>query len=576
MSGGQMALSYEAPVLATPTRHLEPPSRLGIDQFVEVLPVLVEAAGGLERLRRLVLELAVRGRLVPPDLQARAVTVQAAPLSGASRRAGLAQDIGTPVERPFEIPANWTWGRINDTGEYINGLAFKPSDWGPAGYPIIRIQNLTDASRAMNCARGPFEDAYIVRSGDLLVSWSATLDVFIWDREPAVLNQHIFRVLPNGDVVDRRFLYHALRYCIREMAQSEHAHGLVMKHINRGPFLAHPIPIPPLAEQKRIVAKVDELMRLLDDLEAKQTKKRETQARLRTAALDALTSADGPQEFGAAWERVAKNFETLFDDAATVPQLRDAILGMAFVGRLVGPAVGDGAIADVVHRLSAERSAPRRKEAIEAVAVEEVPASPSRWAWVRLGNIADVVGGVTKGRDLRGRSVKSYPYLRVANVQRGFLDLGHMKEIDIPEEELGRYRLLPGDILFTEGGDWDKLGRSAVWRGEIEPCIHQNHVFRARLLLPELDPAWFSLFANSPLGRRYFENAAKQTTNLASINMTQLRNCPVPLPPLAEQRRIVARIDKLMRLCDDLESGLRHSETTAARLAKALTSEMVG
>src|SRR5262245_46780221 len=145
-----------------------------------------------------------------------------------------------------------------------------------------------------------------------------------------------------------------------------------------------------------------------------------------------------------------------------------------------------------------------------------------------------------------------------------------MKTIYIPEDEVPRYVLRPGDVLMTEGGDWDKLGRAAIWLGEIAQCIHQNHVFRVRSPLPEkLHPRWVVTYTNSLLGRSYFENASKQTTNLASINMTQLRGCPLPLPPLAEQHRIVAKVDALMALCDQLEAAKTEREQSRDRLVVA-------
>jgi type I restriction enzyme S subunit len=156
--------------------------------------------------------------------------------------------------------------------------------------------------------------------------------------------------------------------------------------------------------------------------------------------------------------------------------------------------------------------------------------------------------------------------LRVANVQRGFLELDVIKDIEIPFEELDKFRLQPNDLLITEGGDWDKVGRTAIWRGEIADCIHQNHVFRGRLVSTELRPEWFMLYFNSPVGRRYFESASKQTTNLASINATELRGCPVPTPPLAEQKRIVARVEELLRWCDTLEAQLHQTRTLGTHL----------
>jgi len=158
-----------------------------------------------------------------------------------------------------QLPEGWAWATVDDLGDYLNGMAFKPEDWTPSGMPIIRIQNLTDASKPLNRTERAFDERYRVVAGDLLVSWSATLDAFIWQRGDAILNQHIFKVTPSG-AVDARFLYYALKEAIAELAGSEHLHGSTMKHINRGPFLAHALPLPPVAEQRRIVAKLDQVM----------------------------------------------------------------------------------------------------------------------------------------------------------------------------------------------------------------------------------------------------------------------------------------------------------------------------
>jgi len=118
--------------------------------------------------------------------------------------------------------------------------------------------------------------------------------------------------------------------------------------------------------------------------------------------------------------------------------------------------------------------------------------------------LTNVVGGVTLGRKLDGRTLASFPYLRVANVKRAYLELDFVKEVSIPVEELEKYKLEPGDLLLTEGGDWGKVGRCAIWRGEIENCLHQNHVFRARLYTKDVLSEWLGLYANSAVGCAYF------------------------------------------------------------------------
>ena len=159
-----------------------------------------------------------------------------------------------------------------------------------------------------------------------------------------------------------------------------------------------------------------------------------------------------------------------------------------------------------------------------------LPELPKGWGWARLDSLADLKGGITKDSKRILTNARKIPYLRVANVQRGYLDLNEMKEIEAQESVISELLLRPGDILFTEGGDRDKLGRGCVWQGEILECIHQNHVFRARLYSTEASDKIISWFGNT-YGQIYFMREGKQTTNLASINLTKLSAFPVPLPP---------------------------------------------
>lgn len=180
-------------------------------------------------------------------------------------------------------------------------------------------------------------------------------------------------------------------------------------------------------------------------------------------------------------------------------------------------------------------------------------------AWRPLGEIAEVVGGVTK--DAKRQSDPSFvevPYLRVANVQRGYLDLAAVTTIRVPAATVDKLRLEPGDILFNEGGDRDKLGRGWIWEGQIKDCIHQNHVFRARLRTDEFESKFISMHGNT-FGRTWFEKMGKQTTNLASLNLTTLKSFPVPDLPVERQRDLVAEIERQLSLLDSLQSVVDHS-----------------
>jgi type I restriction enzyme S subunit len=159
-----------------------------------------------------------------------------------------------------------------------------------------------------------------------------------------------------------------------------------------------------------------------------------------------------------------------------------------------------------------------------------------------LGDVSVIAGGVTLGRTISGSGSIELPYLRVANVQDGYVDDAEMKVVRVLRTEVARYLLRTGDVLMTEGGDFDKLGRGAVWDGRVDPCLHQNHIFRVRCDPSSLLPEFLAIYSASPAGRRHFGMLSKQTTNLASINMTQLKAFPIPVPPLREQSRIVGAV----------------------------------
>ena len=171
--------------------------------------------------------------------------------------------------------------------------------------------------------------------------------------------------------------------------------------------------------------------------------------------------------------------------------------------------------------------------------------NPKKWRITKLDEVANIVSGVTKGRKMGADTTLSVPYMRVANVQDGHLVLTEIKEITVSPNEVKAYHLEHGDLLMTEGGDPDKLGRCAIWRDEIPGCIHQNHIFRVRLDRQILQSEYLCFLAGSPYGKRYFLRAGKQTTGIATINSKQLKNFPVLLPPIDLQNKFAEFVEKI-------------------------------
>lgn len=394
-----------------------------------------------------------------------------------------------------KLPKEWKWVKLGDVADYLNGRAFKPTEWKESGKPIIRIQNLNKADAKYNFTKETFEDKYKVKKGDLLFAWSASLGAYIWKGEDAWLNQHIFKVVPK-ESTDKFYLFYLLEKIVQELYAKAHGSGMV--HVTKSKFESTEIPLPPLSIQNAIVSKIEELFSELD-----------------------------------------KGIENLRLAQQQLRTYRQAVLKWAFEGRLTNENVKKGVL-------------------------------PKGWKEVQLKEICKIIGGVTKGKDFKGKKTIHLPYLRVANVQDGYLDLKEIKKIEVLPSDKEKYKLLLGDILYTEGGDKDKLGRGTIWRNEIEDCIHQNHIFRARPLSNEIDSKYLAYYSQTKSAKNYFFKHGKQTTNLASINLTILSNLPVPLCSFQEQKYVVLEIENRISIAEKLEDSILNSLKQSEFLRKSV------
>ncbi len=453
-----------------------------------------------------------------------------------------------------ELPPGWAQATLGEVGDYLNGRGFKKSEWCDRGRPIVRIQNLTDSSDRFNFFAGDVDPQHEVHTGDLLVSWAATLGAYIWRGGEAVLNQHIFNV---HSKIDKLFHYYLALSVIGGLYQKAHGSGMI--HITKARFHGTPIALPPLHEQRRIVA---ELERQLSRLDAALSALRRVKASVAAYRASVLKAACGgrlvPTE--AELARVeGREYEPADQLLARSLKERRARWEAAQLATLT--ARGKPPKDDAWKKKYAEPDAPD---------TSELPGLPGGWAWTTLQGIAEIRGGITKGQKRRtSDKVRSVAYLRVANVQRGYLKLSEIKAIEATEEEIAELKLVAGDVLFNEGGDRDKLGRGWIWEGQIPECIHQNHVFRARMFGDAMVPKLLSWHGNT-FGQAYFEQQGKQTTNLASINITKLGMLPVPLPPVAEQHRIVAEVERRLSIADQAQAAIEVALARAERLRQAI------
>ena len=533
---------------------------------------------GVKKLRELILELAVRGKLVPQDandepanellkrIAAEKVKLVA---EGTIKKSKPLEPIAND-EKPFDLPVGWEWVRLGDTGKIFNGNSINENEKTEkytklkSGYPFIATKDVGYGRDKLDYQNGvliPFdnESFKIAHIGAVLIcseGGSSGKKIGITEMDICFGNKLFANETWLGFVP--RFIFYIYQSPYFFKSFSERMTGII-GGISINQFSTIPISMPSESEQHRIVAKVDELMALCDQLENQHNNANEAHEKLVTHLLGTLTQSQNAEDFNTNWQRISEHFDTLFTTEASIDALKQTLLQLAVMGKLVPQDPNDEPASELLKRIQAEKAKLivegkiKKDKPFAAITEEEKPFDlPVGWEWVRLGNALDVTGGITLGRKIIGTDLIQLPYLRVANVQRGYLMLDSIKKLEIRQSELQRYQLLKNDLLVTEGGDWDKVGRTAIWNSEIESCLHQNHIFRMRNLIEGVSCLWIEKYMNS-IAKTYFQAASKQTTNLASINMTQLKNCLLAVPSFEEQQRIINKMNELMEFCDQLK-----------------------
>jgi type I restriction enzyme S subunit len=456
------------------------------------------------------------------------------------------------------LPQGWAWTTVGDTGEYINGYAFKPGHREDNGRPIIRIQNLTDPTKALNRTTLAVPTAYHVATGEMLVSWSATVDVFVWTREPALVNQHIFRVVPNEGLVDKTFLFHWLKVAIDQLLISEHLHGSTMKHINRGPFMAHRIPLPPRPEQERIAQALEELLSDLDagvaELKAAQRKLAQYRQSLLKAAVEGALTAD----WRAARARSGEPQETGADLLQRILTERRARWEAKQLAKYTeqGKTPPNGW----------QAKCPEPTEPSE----ENHLVLPTSWTWATVDqiSIAQKYGSSSK----TGEDASGVPVLRMGNIQDGRLDLTNLKYLPEDHQEFPDLLLEDGDLLFNRTNSPELVGKTAVYRSEITPCSYASYLIGVKLN-SSCCTEFVAAFINSAFGRAWVKEVVTQQVGQANVNGSKLASLTVPLPPRDEQQEIIARLDDQLRASFHeqamIERGLEQAAAQRKNILKA-------
>ena len=564
---------------------------MSADRLLAHYERIADAPDSISRLRRFILNLAVRGKLVeqnPNDEPAsellKRIAVEKARLVKAGEIRGR-KALPAVDEPPFDLPQNWRWTRTrevaSDRGQEIPQATFTYIDVTA----IDKESGVVANPKVLEASEAPSRARKILRKGDVIYScvrpYLLNVAVIETDFNPEPIASTAFAIVNGHGLVLPRYLWIVLRSPFMVQCVEDNQRGQAYPAINDADFAVLPFPLPPLAEQHRIVAKVDELMALCDQLEAARAEREATRDRLTAASLVRLDAPDpDPATFRVHAAFALENLAPLTARSDQIKALRQTILNLAVRGKLVEqdptdePASGLlEAINKTRKKLYAEKKIPKPKPLLSLDELDLPFDVPPGWAWSMLGQLCYQVADGPHFSPQYVPPGNGVPFLSTRNVRPDGFDLSSIKYVSRPDHEefCKRIKPEPNDIIYTKGGT---TGIAKVNDLDFEFSVWV-HLAVLRIEKERLFPHYVELALNSPHCYAQSQEYTRGISNF-DLGLTRMIKITVPLPPLAEQHRIVARVDELMALCDRLETALTTVDTTRARLLEALLHEALG
>lgn len=542
---------------------------------------------GIKKLRELILELAVRGKLLTQDAGDECASALLDRIKGIEQELVKSKRIRKPKhlvsvsrkEAEFTLPSSWQWVRLGTIGQIVGGgtpKSAEPSYWSDKGIPWLTPADLyglkekyiASGNRDISELGLAKSSAQLLPVGSVLFSSRAPIGYVAITTGELATNQGFKSCAPYIQEMNQ-FIYYFLKRSAPYIDAS--ASGTTFKEVSGTKVASILMPLPPLEEQKRIVQKVDELMALCDRLEQQTSDQLEAHETLVDTLLGTLTQSENATELADNWARLAAHFDALFTTEQSIDKLKQTILQLAVMGRLVEQDAEDEPASELLDSITAERqelvqSGKIRTPKITANTDLQISPPfplPRNWNWARLGELFAIV---TDGdHQAPPKSKEGIPFLVIGNLNTGRIDFAGCKHVNE-----GYYYQLDwsrkptnGDLLYTVTGSYGipvKVLTSKAF------CV-QRHVaiLRATASTPR---DYVKLVLESEYGQSYADEIA---TGIAqkTVPLTGLRKMPIPLPPLSEQYRIVQKVDELLALCDQLKERLTELGSTRHDLALA-------
>ncbi|MBK6743983.1 MAG: restriction endonuclease subunit S [Hydrogenophilales bacterium] len=515
-----------------------------LETFFEKFGLFADAPGAVAKMRELVLDLAVSGRLIPPKTKWPKRSLKS-----------LATKIGSGA-----TPAGGRESYFSEGIPLIRSMNVHFRGFDRAGLVFLSDEQ---ASQLSNVVVQPLDVLLNITGASIGRVTTAPSEM-----AGARVNQHVTIIRPIPDLLPM-FLTIFLASPSVQLMIDEIQVGATRQALTKGMIEQFEIPLPSLAEQKRIVAKMDELMALCDRLEAQQQERDNRHAALARASLTRFAEAPTPA-----------NLDFLFHQSYPInpADLRKAILSLAVQGKLVPQDRNDKPAAELI-----KRRAPKESDSGDQLRAtgnsawpidhEEIPCElPASWEWCRLGALnPNFQNGASSRGDSGGIPVV---VLRLADVVDRRISLENTRELAIAPNQIAKYSLQDGDILITRvNGSADIVGRFVRVESDLD-AIYCDHFIRMRVVADLADPRFIELLGATALVRDQVASLFITTAGQKTVNQGHISSLLIAVPPLAEQRRIVAKVDKLMALVDQLETQLTASRAIAEKLMEAVVSEL--
>ena len=551
---------------------------------------------GIKKLRELILELAVRGKLVPQDPNdepaselLKRIAAEKAELvkQGKIKKPKPLPEI-SEEEKPFELPEGWEWMQISeighDWGQKTPDEDFTYIDVGSINkeYGIIEEPSILSAKDAPSRARKIVQKGTVIYSTIRPYLLNIAIIESVFSPEP--IASTAFAIIHPYTAMNANFIYYYLRSPVFINYVESCQTGVAYPAINDKQFFSGIIAVPPSSEQVRITKKIIELMSLCDQLEQHSLTSLDTHQQLVETLLTTLTDSQNADELAENWARISEHFDTLFTTEASIDALKQTILQLAVMGKLVPQDPNDEPASELLKRIAQEKAQlvkdgkMKKQKPLPPISDEEKPFElPYGWEWRRLGELIESIdAGWSPACSSEPAAPGKWGVLKTTAVQS--LEYREYENKSLPENKSPRPQLevKAGDILITRAGPKNRVGISCLVEKTRENLMISDKIIRFHLISEDIAAKYISFWLNYEVTSLYLENSKSGMTE-SQMNISQdiLKMAPVAIPTTHEQLKIIDKINEMMDYFIILKNQIQSAKQTQLHLADALTDAAI-